>query len=130
MIVLLQTSWSGLDGSYCRTSPGSSGVQLECLMKPKMIGCIHFFALREKTKLSPSCGRAPRLKKIKESLCGLGLAQNKDRQNNLTYNVDLQKKKNMGKRVLTWIFHSGRRAREDTCWRCPFPERLAFQSHL
>lgn len=102
MIVLLQTSWSGSDRSYCRTSPGSSGVQLECLMKPKLIGCIHFFALREKqnkTRLSPR-GR----KNKKQSSCGFGLAQHKDRQNKWT-NVDLQKKKkNMGKRVLTWIF--------------------------
>lgn len=92
MIVLFQTLWSGSDRSYCRTSPGSSGVQLECLMKPKLIGCIHFFALREKKKKTlPPPAAELRAYKIKQSPCGFSLAQHKDRQNKWTY-VDLQKR--------------------------------------
>lgn len=93
------------DRSYCRTSPGSSGVQLECLMKPKLIGCIRFLCIarkknRKKTTRLPSCGQA---NKIKESPCGLSLANNKDRQKieiQCGFTTKTWGKKNMH---LTWI---------------------------
>lgn len=94
------------DRSYCRTSPGSSGVQLECLMKPKLIGCIRFLCIarkkkkRKKTTRLPSCGQA---NKIKESPCGLSLA--KQQRSAKNWNTMWIYNKNMGKKNmhLTWI---------------------------
>lgn len=67
-----------------------------------------FLCIARKTKQNsapPPLRPSFTLKKIKQSSCGFGLAQHKDRQNKWTY-VDLQKKKkkNVGKRVLKWIF--------------------------
>lgn len=117
------------DRSYCRTSPGSSGVQLECLMKPKLIGCIRFLCIarkkkKKKTTRLPSCGWA---NEVKESSCGLSLAKNKDRQ---------KIEKQRGFTTKTWEknmhfdvdLHSGGRARADSPWR-PIPARLTFLCH-
>lgn len=71
-----------------------------------LVASISLHCEKNKTKLgSPPLRPSSTLKKIKQSSCGFGLAQHKDRQNKWTY-ADLQKKKkkNVGKRVLKWIF--------------------------
>lgn len=119
------------DRSYCRTSPGSSGVQLECLMKPKLIGCIRFLCIarkknRKKTTRLPSCGQA---NKIKESPCGLSLANNEDRQK-----IEIQcgfTTKTWGKKTCIWRGSAQRKPRSwgQALASCPSTTCLPL-SHL
>lgn len=125
MIVLLQTSWSELQtGVIAKPVLDHLASNWNVWWNRSWLVASVSFALQEKKEESSAGGRA---NKIKESSCGVSLANNEDRQK-----IEIQRgftTKTWGKNMhFDMDLHSGSRAHEDICWR-PFPARLAFLCH-
>lgn len=128
MIVLLPTSWFELQtGVIAEPVLDHLASNWNVWWNRSWLVASVSFALQKKKKKKttrvPSCGRAD---KIKESSCGLSLA-NKDRQKN--WNTMWIYNKNMGKNMHFDVdLHSGSCAGEDSGGG-PFPAQLAFLCH-